>query len=506
MGWIGKRTDDKEGRLLLAEYEARKKARPWRFYRSVPAILPFHKSESAIRLLAGPNRGGKTTAGAYELVCFATGYNPYRKEKYQTPNLTWAISLDYGSLGHVMRQKVFSILPPGYRFYKQESIVVLPKPWQSEIHFKSADSGREKFQGAGLLAAWFDEEPKGSPGEDIFSEVYARRAPGVRQRIFLTFTPLQGLSWSYRKLWDPDSEDRLPGVETFAFSIFDCSKAHGGFLDDATITAITSGYSEAEYDARVYGKYGILAGRSYFRTDLIDKALKGCSSGSRYRIRYGGLGHPVVERDDGGPLTVFRPPAPQHHYIMGVDAAGGVGRDASVASVWDRDDLALCAEWYSNKVDADEFGNNAVLPLAQYYGNALVVVESNGEHGGTVIAQLKGRYHNLYRHRQWNRIQSKYTDEYGWRTTAVSRMRVWDALAKCLREGTWSPNDRLLKEMLTVVTKDDGKVEHADGCNDDAAFASGIALAIHMDIPRYKYPRYEPTTYTGASGNEWMAT
>ena len=61
-----------------------------------------------------------------------------------------------------MRQKIFSMLPPGYRWFKQESIIRLPKPWGSEIHLKSADAGREKFQGAGLQAAWFDEEPKGS--------------------------------------------------------------------------------------------------------------------------------------------------------------------------------------------------------------------------------------------------------------------------------------------------------------------------------------------------------
>ena len=43
--------------------------------------------------------------------------------------------------------------------------------------------------------------PKGSQGEDIFGEVYARRAPGIPLRIFMTFTPLQGMSWSWRRLW-----------------------------------------------------------------------------------------------------------------------------------------------------------------------------------------------------------------------------------------------------------------------------------------------------------------
>lgn len=394
-----------------------------------------------------------------------------------------------------MRQKIFSMLPPGYRFYKQESIIVLPKPWQSEIHLKSADSGREKFQGAGLLACWFDEEPKGSQGEDIFSEVYARRQPGVPLRIYMTFTPLQGLSWSYRRLWDDESPTRYPGVETFVFNLFDCSKAHGGFLLDDEIETITKGYSEGEYEARVHGKYGIISGSGYFSAKLIEEAKPKCETGKRFKIRHSQTSGASLESSESGELIVYRPPTEHRQYIIGVDAAGGVGRDQSVCSVWDRDDLALCAEWCSNKVDAHDFGANAVLPLGIYYGNALVVVEANGEHGGTVINELRNRYHKLYRSRKWNAVQKRYLAEYGWKTGPSNRMSVFDALQKSLREGNWTPNKELLLEMSTVVTKDNDKVEHLDGCHDDRVFAAGVALAVHYDSPRYEVKRPEPTHY-----------
>jgi phage terminase large subunit-like protein len=407
-----------------------------------------------------------------------------------------------------MRQKIFASLPPGYKYYKQEGIIRLPKPWSSEIHVKSCDAGREKFQGAGILAAWFDEEPKGLPGEEIFGEVYARRAPGVPLRIFMTFTPLQGLSWSYRRLWNQESEERYPGVETFLFDLHDCSKALGGFLTDEEIETIEMGYNEWEREARVHGKYTIMGGTPFFSPKAIAEQTKKCVPGKRFKISCGPGQSPILEEHDSGPLTIYRPPAEGRHYIIGVDPAGGVGRDASVASVWDREDLSLVAEWYSNRIHPDLFASDSLLPLGAYYRQALMVVETNGEHGGTVVSNLKGRYSNLYMRQEWDKIDMKYVNEYGFRTTNRTRGRILDALSKSLREAAWSPNDRILREMMTIVLKEDGKAEHMDGCNDDAAFAAGIALAVNYESPR---PMFKPwshyrTHIGGAEELQWMAT
>jgi len=470
----------------MQEYERRLKAKPWLRYRPYPALMPFLQSRSAIRVLAGGNRTSKTSCGAHLLACYANGYNPYTKATYSTPNLTWAIALDHQSLGLVMRDRLKQFMPPGTRWRSQPPAFILPNG--SEIHLKSADpsSGFEKFQGAGITAAWFDEEPIGENGRQIFHEVYARRAPGVPLSIFMTFTPLQGFSWSHRELWDEETRT-FPDVACFTVTQLDASQSHGGFWSEKELKEFQAGYSEAEWEARVMGKFGLLSGTSYYSGKLLQETLDRIKDvkGVRHSIRTGLVTGPQVAPDDKGPLTIYRPPLGNRGYIMGVDCAGGIGRDFSVASVWDRRDLALVAEWSSNKVDAHQFGSDGVLPLAIYYNNSLVVIEANSDHGGTVINELRSRYHNLYRSRKWNAVKRDYASEYGWRTLASNRMSVYDALGKALREGEWTPSKELLNEMSTVVKRENERVDHLEGYHDDRVFAAGLALAVHYDTPVY---------------------
>ena len=498
---------DEKTKLILKELDKRRKERPWAFYRPVPAINQFHKSVSPIRVLAGPNRGGKTTAGCAELLCYATGYNPIRDERYQLPNLTWAIALDYGNLGHVMRQKIFAMLPPGYKFYKQESIIRLPKPWGSEIHIKSADAGREKFQGAGILAAWFDEEPKGSQGEEIFGEVYARRAPGIPLRIFMTFTPLQGLSWSYRRLWNEASEERYPGVETFIFDLHDCSKAHGGFLTDEEISLIERGYSSWEREARVHGRYSIMGGRNFYQGQAIEAAKLRCEKGKRYDIRLTGQVQ-VVEENETGSLTIRRDPAKGHRYVIGVDCSGGIRRDSSVANVWDRDDKVCVASLATDSLAPDLFADK-VVALGRYYGYALVVPETNGEHGGSVLAGIRGRhYPHIYQRQDWDKVRMEYRDEYGFRTTSRTRARIFDSVKKWLADDTVIFSELTLKECETIVVDDDLRPDHLDGCHDDSVVADGVAICVMEDNQSMKLPPWNRfrNHVSGPREIQWMGT
>jgi len=346
------------------------------------------------------------------------------------------VALDHLSLGLVMREKLKAMLPPGAREYRQPPMFVLPKPWESEIHLKSADpaAGAEKFQGAGLLAAWLDEEPIGENGRQIFHEINARRTPGIPLHIFMTFTPLQGYSWSYRELWNPETRC-FPDVETFVVTQLDAAISHGGFWTDKELKDFQAGYTEAEWEARVMGTYGILAGSCYFSKKLIEEQKPKCETPKRYDISHSAISGPQLKENPSGSLRIYRPPLKDRKYIMGVDSASGVGRDYSVASVWDRKDLALVAEWRDNRVYAHKFGQDTVLPLAQHYSNALIVPESNSDHGGTIINELRNRYHNIYRWRKWNAVKRVYSMEFGWRTLGTNRMAIYDAISKALREG-----------------------------------------------------------------------
>lgn len=59
----------------------------------------------------------------------------------------------------------------------------------SQIGFKSYDQGREKWQGPTKQLIWYDEEPP----LDIYTEGLTRTNVGLNP-VFLTFTPLQGMS------------------------------------------------------------------------------------------------------------------------------------------------------------------------------------------------------------------------------------------------------------------------------------------------------------------------
>jgi phage terminase large subunit-like protein len=74
---------------------------------------------------------------------------------------------------------------------------------QSVIGLKSYLSGREKFQGETLDFVWFDEEPPA----DIYTEGLTRTNVGAGP-VWMTFTPLLGMSEVVRRFLQEKSPDR----------------------------------------------------------------------------------------------------------------------------------------------------------------------------------------------------------------------------------------------------------------------------------------------------------
>lgn len=438
----------------------------------------------------------------------ATGYHPWRKQEIETHLPFWAVPLDRDKTGLVMWHKLRELMPPGFRYNKQEQTFYLPAPYNSRIQIIQQAAGREQFQAARVRGIWVDEECPSSQGGDInFTEMLARKEPGVDLDITITFTPLNGINWTYHKLLDPDSPHRLKNVEVFQASIWDAAKSHGGWYTDEEIEEIVQKYPVHERKARLEGVASLLDGSLYFNRHAIEEAAIRSRKevGKVGKIKKYGGDFPRFEDHETGGLTVYRPPADGHNYIIGVDPSGGVGRDYSVCSVWDRDDLVQVAEFASNRVDPDFFGAEIVLPLGIYYHGALVVVESNN-HGGTVLSQLRGRYPNLYVRQDWNQISHDYKTEYGFRTDTRTRPRILDSIARALRENTWIPSLRLLEEMKTFVMKEDKKIEAMEGYYDDSVMAAGIALAVHFEQPVASYPpkRYFESRISGDADMKWM--
>lgn len=219
---------------LLREREQRRANDPLALFEPHAAQRPFIESvmtgASYENWLFAANRSGKSDAGAH---CAATLARYGLPGAAFRPTIGWAVSLDFPSSRDIVQPKLFdngvtrSISHPP--FIPQREI----KDWRvadqvlilkngSVIGFKSADSGRLKFQGAERDYVWFDEEPP----MDVYEESTLRVGGGSRLRVFGTCTLLPpegsagGVSWSFDRIIKPWQEGRIE-ARVFQASIYD---------------------------------------------------------------------------------------------------------------------------------------------------------------------------------------------------------------------------------------------------------------------------------------------
>ena len=187
-------------------------------YRPYPKQLEFHTNglTAQERLLMAANRVGKTFCGASELAIHLTGQYPewWPGRRFDGPISAWAGS----DTGETTRDTVQANLigPPAVsddcgtgaipgdalgRITRRIGIadsldtveVKHVSGGSSLLGFKSYDQRRQKWQGTQRHVVWLDEEPP----EDIYVEALTRTntlPEGGRGIIFLTFTPLKGMS------------------------------------------------------------------------------------------------------------------------------------------------------------------------------------------------------------------------------------------------------------------------------------------------------------------------
>jgi len=488
-----------------------RKDRPWRYYTPIPKLRDqFHRSVAPIRLLTGPNGGGKTWAGAYEIISYLTGYNHLRGEHYPYPNRCWAVALDHVNLGPIQRRTIMEMAPKGTKFSAKDMKITLPAPWHSECYFKACESGVDKFLGERCLAIWFDEEWAGEEGLKIFKESLKRTKPGWPLRLFMTVTPVNGYSWSYDYLWKEDSACRFNGTQAFNFSLFDCDIEKGGFL---TREAIENERKKCEniYEeqVRIHGQYTMLGAFPAFDGKHLLDALERAKGGRRFKIRSGRLGSgmvaPILEEDPAGDLLVLAKPQRGREYILGADPSMGVGRDRSVVSVWDRELPVEVAYFASNRMAPTLFARDVIAALGSYYNNALAAVEVNSEAGGATIANLMPVYGNLYMRQDFIAKSREFKRSYGFRTDVHSRGLVFSTLKDCLSMPNFFGSEDLIREMMNMIVNKDNRIDHQEGKHDDHVLAAGIALAVNRINPAPKYESWDKyRTNYGMGENSWV--
>lgn len=203
--------------LLSLEQERTKRAAENRLrdYRPYTKQLEFHAAGLTFRerLLMAANQVGKTIAGGAEAAMHATGLYPvwWPGRRFDRPTNGWAAS----ETGQATRDNVQGKLVGPAEQEDQWGTGFLPKAtildWNrasgtpnlldsvtvrhvsggvSTVGFKTYDQGRARWQGPTRDWVWFDEEPP----KDIYAEGLTRTNAVADAVVWLTFTPLEGMS------------------------------------------------------------------------------------------------------------------------------------------------------------------------------------------------------------------------------------------------------------------------------------------------------------------------
>ena len=197
-------------------------------YQPYPKQRIFHAAGRIYRerLFKAGNQLGKTLAGAAETSMHLTGqYPPDWNGRKWNRQVRVLVGSETGTLTRDGVQRLLLGDPQdrsswGTGYIPRDSIVGEPKMkagvpdavesisvkhasgGSSTLIFKSYDQGRARWQADTVDIVWFDEEPP----PDIYSEGLTR-TNATNGMVFLTFTPLQGMSTVVVRFLKPDPLD-----------------------------------------------------------------------------------------------------------------------------------------------------------------------------------------------------------------------------------------------------------------------------------------------------------
>lgn len=174
-----------------------------------------------------------------------------------------------------------------------------------------------------------------------------------------------------------------------------------------------------------------------------------------------------IEIPKGKEVIVLDDYDPRDTYVMGVDIAGGVGQDYSVACIVSRMTNSPVAIIASNQLSVHDFCR-ASANLATQYKCRIVYEENN--HG----AGYKEVLHHI-----------GYNNNLGFKTTARSKLALYATLREHLESGLIAYLDELTyTEMHSLIKDPKGNAPaHPEGAHDDRVIAYAIALHHIKDLP-----------------------
>lgn len=182
--------------------EKRKRIRenPLKYARLHKKQQEFTESNKNLRALFWGNRVGKSEIGGIEAARVLLG-----EHKFIPPGDGWIFSPSFDEQKDTTQEKLLRYIPESRivdRTWLRKGILKELSVKDSlgnvnKVTFKSYEQGREKAQGAGKRFVWFDEEPP----KDIFTECSVRSEAGEPLYLWMTMTPIKGLTWVYDTIY-----------------------------------------------------------------------------------------------------------------------------------------------------------------------------------------------------------------------------------------------------------------------------------------------------------------
>jgi hypothetical protein len=187
---------------------------------------------------------------------------------------------------------------------------------------------------------------------------------------------------------------------------------------------------------------------------------------------------PIIEKIKlfNGEAWRFSKPVEDVFYIAGIDTAPEHGDDKSAITVWDYVNLEQVFE-YQGKCKVLDFVKVVKVVAAQYPG--LLVIESNS-YGNQVVEEM---CNSEFRHMVYRETRSTKKIN-GLQTTGRSRPLMIDALYSLITEfPECVKSQRLVLELIGLISKPSGRVEADIGCHDDLALATALAFFVRKYDP-----------------------
>lgn len=236
--------------------------------------------------------------------------------------------------------------------------------------------------------------------------------------------------------------------------------------------------------------------------------------------------HFVSDVSDGQVMKIWQKPdclRVANRYVVSVDI-GGAGKhsDFSVITVIDRFLMMsggkpkVVARWRGH-IRHDLLAWKAAQ-IAHYYGDALLVFESNtaetekgkiateGDHFGTIIDEIADYYPNLYiRETTVDSVTQKRVNKYGFQTNRLTKQYVIDNYIAYVDDQLYyEPDSQCYDEMTIYERHDDGSIGNVEGkdangneAHDDIVMSTGIGLYISQF--KMNPPAWMPKESSGES-------